>query len=91
MNDIKTKTGVFYNELIENCNPKKLLEIVWNRVDFDIILEEKDKIKCHINAVEIYPLAGTNFVIYNNQQYNKIKYFYFKENSIDLLLRIVHD
>ena len=41
--------------------------------------------------MEIYPLAGTNFVIYNNQQYNKIKYFYFKENSIDLLLRIVHD
>ena len=90
MNDIKINTILFYTELSENCNPKKLLEIVRNGVDFNInrrVLEEKDKIKYHINAVEICLLAGTNFVIYNNQQYKKFKYFYFRENSIDLLFK----
>ena len=41
--------------------------------------------KYHRNVVEMNILTGSKFIIHNNKQYNKFKYFYFKKESLKML------
>jgi len=76
---------LFIDELKKNCNAEKLLKIARFGIQLYKPLYEYEEIKYHRNAVEISILSGDNFIIYNNKQYNKFKYLYFREKSLEKL------
>jgi len=87
MTNIRDNSRLFYNELSKNCNQEKLLKIARNGLNLYYPLCRFDKMKYHRNAVEISIIAGAKFIIYNNKQYSKFKYLYFRDNSIDILYK----
>jgi len=48
-------------------------------------ISKYDKMKYHRNVIEMSILAKSKFMIHNNKQYNKFKYFYFKKDSLKTL------
>jgi len=87
MLNIHDNTHLFYEEFDGNCNQEKLLKIARNGIYLYKSLSYFDKTKYHKNTVEINILAGEEFIIYNNKQYNKFKCLYFKKNSLKILFK----
>ncbi|KAL6592819.1 hypothetical protein LY90DRAFT_520022 [Neocallimastix californiae] len=73
-------TEDFYKELNGECDPKKLLYIAEQGIFLKEPLFKYDKIKDHEYVVDISVISNQYFLINNNKQYNRIKYF-FKEND----------
>ena len=84
MSDIDYNTEIFYEEIRVNCNQEKLLNIA-RCVNLYDPISKYDKMKYHRNVIEMSILAKSKFMIHNNKQYNKFKYFYFKKESLKML------
>jgi len=69
-------TNEFYKELNSNCDPDKLLEIAKHGIYLYEPLFKYEKIKNHVNVIEISILANQFFMINNDNQYNKLIYIY---------------
>lgn len=61
----------FYKELNSICDPEKLLEIERHGIYLYEPLFKYEKIKNHVNIVEISILAGQYFMINNDEQFEK--------------------
>jgi len=68
---IEENTDEFYKELNGNCDPDKLLEIAKQGIYLYEPLFKYEKIKNHVNVVEISILAGQYFMINNDEQFEK--------------------
>jgi len=71
-------TKDFYKELNGKCDPKRLLYIAEQGIFLKEPLFKYDKIKDHEYVVDISIISDQFFLINNNKQYNRFKYF-FKE------------
>ena len=72
-------TKDFYDELNGECDPKRLLYIAEQGIFLKEPLFKYDKIKDHEYVVDISVISDQFFLINNNKQYNRLKYF-FKED-----------
>ena len=72
-------TKDFYDELNGECDPKRLLYIAEKGIFLKEPLFKYDKIKDHEYVVDISVISDQFFLINNNKQYNRLKYF-FKED-----------
>jgi len=78
-------TEEFYKELNNDyCCPEKLLEIARQGIFLYESLCKNDKIKNHEYVIEISLLAGQNFMINNNKQYNRFKEIILSKTTIFL-------
>jgi len=75
-------TKEFYNELSTDCNPEKLLEIARQGIFLYEPLFKYNKIKNHEYVVEISILAGQDFMICNQKQYDKFKEIVLMKDSL---------
>jgi len=67
-------TDEFYKELNGNFDPDKLLEIARHGMYLYEPLFKYEKIKNHVNVVDISIMAGQYFMVNNDEQYERIKY-----------------
>ncbi|KAG4083262.1 hypothetical protein H8356DRAFT_1318916 [Neocallimastix lanati (nom. inval.)] len=72
-------TKDFYDELNGECDPKRLLYIAEKGIFLKEPLFKYDKIKDNEYVVDISVISDQFFLINNNKQYNRLKYF-FKED-----------
>jgi len=72
MENTEKNTKLFYKELKNNCDPKKLLNIAKQGIFLYSPLFKYEKIKYHENVVDISILSHQYFMIYTKKQYNRI-------------------
>ncbi|KAL6612885.1 hypothetical protein U3516DRAFT_548781 [Neocallimastix sp. 'constans'] len=75
-------TKDFYKELNGKCDPKRLLFIAEQGIFLKEPLFNYDKIKDHEFVVDISIINNQFFLINNDKQYNRLKYFYKEYRSI---------
>ncbi|KAL6591233.1 hypothetical protein U3516DRAFT_854813 [Neocallimastix sp. 'constans'] len=80
-------TKDFYNELNGECDPERLLYIANQGIFLDEPLFKHEKIKNHEYVVDINILSRQFYMINNDSQYNRFKYWCerINNNEIDLL------
>ena len=75
-------TKYFYNELNGECDPERLLWIAEQGIFLKEPLFKYDKIKDHEYVVDISIINNQFFLVNNNKQYNRLKYFFMEEDYI---------
>lgn len=72
--DIERNTKLFYEELENDCNPEKLLDLAKDNIFLYEPLFKYEKIKYHEYVIDISIYAKQYFMIYNDKQYESFKY-----------------
>lgn len=73
--DIERNTKLFYEELENDCNPEKLLDLAKDNIFLYEPLFKYEKIKYHEYVIDISIYAKQYFMIYNDKQYESFKFF----------------